>query len=409
MDPSLIRRKSATTSGLELINIHGYSLPKSELYQFSPLSGEFVYLVGSLVVVYDTVNHIQKEYLQNPKGLPYSCIEFSQDGSEMYTGELLSKEASVRFYTQSKFGKYISKTNMTTGFRTIDGIAVSPNKTFIAIHGTVRNSDKRDLKKLEIFDLNKKTSLQIHGISYKIKQFFFSKDESIYFITKDAIYQCLQKNKWSPNLKLSFSGKGRTWIDMADHEDKILIILDNSNLIVYDKKRSDFDTLELNYKEAPHCMTKFNDKLIVGWSNGVIYYSSLANLTSPRELPKPPYLGEGAVDIPEKIEYSDCKVVKASNSWIAAMFYDKTMVFYNVSESGGVEINKVIRTHCGSIFDIDCYPQAESPSHFWFVSGSIDKTLRRFIVYVNPKTGICQVNQDSMGLLWENLEHLKCK
>lgn len=101
---------------------------------------------------------------------------------------------------------------------------------------------------------------------------------------------------------------------MADHEDKILIMLDNSNLIVFDKERGDFETLELNYKDAPHCMTKFNDKLIVGCSNGVINYSSLANLTSPRELPRPPYLGEGAADIPESIEYSDCKVIKASRS-----------------------------------------------------------------------------------------------
>lgn len=70
------------------------------------------------------------------------------------------------------------------------------------------------------------------------------------------------------------------------------------------------------------------------------------------------------------------------------MFYDKTMVYYKVSEKDEVEIDKIVRSHCGTVFDVDCYPRVESPSHFCFVSGSTDKTIRRFIVYVNPKNGV---------------------
>lgn len=51
---------------------------------------------------------------------------------------------------------------------------------------------------------------------------------------------------------------------MVDHDDKVLIILDNSNLIILDKETGSNDKLELPYKETPLCMTKYGDKLIVG-------------------------------------------------------------------------------------------------------------------------------------------------
>jgi len=58
------RRRGSTTTGGELIHIHGFAFTKSQLYQFSNSTGDFCYSVGSNIVVYDTANHVQKEYLK---------------------------------------------------------------------------------------------------------------------------------------------------------------------------------------------------------------------------------------------------------------------------------------------------------------------------------------------------------
>jgi hypothetical protein len=131
----------------------------------------------------------------------------------------------------------------------------------------------KDLKKIEIYDLTQKTSLAVHGISYKIKQFFFSKDDTLYVLSKDGLYDTNSKLRWRPRVRRSFAGQGRYAMDMVDHEDKILIILDNANLVIFDKTTSEIDTIELPIiKGNPISIEKLDDSLIIGCTAGLVYF-----------------------------------------------------------------------------------------------------------------------------------------
>jgi WD40 repeat protein len=61
------------------------------------------------------------------------------------------------------------------------------------------------------------------------------------------------------------------------------------------------------------------------------------------------------------------------------------MLIYYKKEDGSIVIGQTLKSHYGAIYDIDCYPCTESPYKFAFLTGSTDKTLRRWIVNVNSK------------------------
>ena len=89
MESKKSHRRMSTTTGSELIHIHGFASTKKQMYSFSNSSDEFLYIVGSNVIVYDPVKNVQKDYLKNTKALPFSSIEFSIDGNDLFVGEHL--------------------------------------------------------------------------------------------------------------------------------------------------------------------------------------------------------------------------------------------------------------------------------------------------------------------------------
>jgi hypothetical protein len=142
MESKSARRRASSASGVELIHIQGFAFSKSHMYQFSPLSGDLFYSVGSNIVVYDPVKNIQKDYLKNIKGLPFASLAFTKDGKELYAGEYMAKCANIKQYNLTGSGRFICKNSIKTSFRAIDALCVSFNKDLIAINGTQRNSDK---------------------------------------------------------------------------------------------------------------------------------------------------------------------------------------------------------------------------------------------------------------------------
>jgi len=93
-------------------------------------------------VVYDPVKKVQKDYLKNVKGLPFSSLAFTDDGNDLYAGEYMAKEANIKQYTLSKSGRFILKNSLKTMFRSIDSLCVSQSKSLLAIFGTIRTSEK---------------------------------------------------------------------------------------------------------------------------------------------------------------------------------------------------------------------------------------------------------------------------
>lgn len=200
-------------------------------------------------------------------------------------------------------------------------------------------------------------------------------------------------------------------MDMVDYEDKLLIILDNGELTVINKSSNDPDsTMELPLKSStPVSISKLNDSLIIGWTNGVTFYAKFDDIKNPIEIPKPPFLGENSVEPPENHEYPDSRVVKAFGNRIAVLFNDKTMVWYEVGEDNDISINHINKNHFGGVYSIDCYPPASNAYQFAFLTGSVDRTLRRWVANINPDDLSCQVNEDKIGLLCDNFDHLKTK
>ena len=200
-------------------------------------------------------------------------------------------------------------------------------------------------------------------------------------------------------------------MDMIDYEDKLLIILDNGELAVIHKKSNDPDsTVDLPLKDVtPVSISKLKDNLIIAWTNGVIYYTKFENINTMIELPKPPFLGENSFEQPEVHEYADSRVVKAFGNKIAVLFNDKTMVWYEVDENNNVSLISVIKNHFGGVYSIDCYPATSNPHIFAFLTGSVDRTLRRWIANIDPNDLSCNINEDTIGLLCDNFNHLKTK
>lgn len=252
----------------------------------------------------------------------------------------------------------------------------------------------------------------MHIVSYKIKQFFFSNENTLYILSKDWLYEANDSNGWKIRLKKSFSGKGKVAIDMVEHDDKIIVILDNFELMIVSKdSTSKTDAIELTYNKdvTPTCMTKLGDNLIIGCTFGVIFNTKLIDLTKAEQLERPPFLGNNAAEPPEVKEYPDCRVIKSNGTFIWALFNDKTMLIYKVNKDGSTEVTDTIKSHFGAIYDIDWYPPTESAYQFGFLTGSTDRTLRRWIVNVDSKELTCKVNEDKIGLLCDNFDHLRKK
>jgi len=85
------------------------------------------------------------------------------------------------------------------------------------------------------------------------------------------------------------------------------------------------------------------------------------------------------------------------------------MMFYDIGDRKEITTHEIIRSHFGPIYDIDCYPHTGSSFQFCFLTGSTDRTIRRWIVAADSKDNTCQVNEDKMGLLCDNFDHLKKK
>lgn len=266
------------------------------------------------------------------------------------------------------------------------------------------------MKKLEIFDIAGKTSLALSSLSFKIKQMFFCKDDTLYILCKNGVYYTNQKQKWHPKAIQFFSGRGTSAMDMLEYNEQILVLQDNSDLLVFEKSATTSTTIKLKIDEAvPYAMALVKDILIIGCDNGNVFQCNLLDPEEIIQLPKPPHLGENSGDSIEFYEYPDTRVVKAYGDTVAVLFSDKTMLFYGIGKAAGTAASQIIKSHFGGIYDIDCYPSTGNSFQFCFVTGSTDKTLRRWVANVEPKDNSCQLNQDKLGLLCDNFDHLKKK
>ena len=82
----------------------------------------------------------------------------------------MAKEGCIRHFSWTKSGKMnLNTMGIKTKFRSIEGLALNEAKNRIFAYGVIKNQDRKDIKKVEIFNLETKKSLANQTISFKIK------------------------------------------------------------------------------------------------------------------------------------------------------------------------------------------------------------------------------------------------
>jgi len=108
---------------MELMGTIGFSNLKAASYCFNPLSGDLLYTCGSAVVVYSIKDNVQKGFLQNPKGHPYSSVCISLDGKDLLTAEAFNQRNDIHQWTYNpKDDTYTKKHTLKTSFQQIENI-----------------------------------------------------------------------------------------------------------------------------------------------------------------------------------------------------------------------------------------------------------------------------------------------
>ncbi|CAI2378057.1 unnamed protein product [Moneuplotes crassus] len=404
-------KKACILDDNDLVHIQGFTFTKPNLYQFNPNSGDFIYGVGSNIVIYDSKNKKQVRFLKNSRGLPFSCFKFSPDGKDLYTGEYMAKEACIRHFSVSESeGLTSTSFSIKTKFRTIDGIEINSSQTHLLIYGSIKSTEKKETRKIEVYKIDTKKLLESHQTSYKVKCSTFIED-TFYISSKESVYQISSKSKWKPKMKKRFTADKRTIADMVVKESCLLTILDNGEIRIIDLAQTKSEeVIKLSIEDlTPVSMEICNGNLIIGCTNGAVYYLKNENFDTLIRLPNPPFLGENSSEIPQLKEFPDSRVVKAFKDKIAVLFNDKTMVWYQVCEDGEIKVFNIIKNHFEGVYSIDCYPSIHNDYQFAFLTGSVDRTLRRWIANIDQNDLSCQMNEDKVGLLCDNFNHLRSK
>jgi len=76
-------------ANMELKEVVGFANMKRSSYCFQPLTGDILYIVGSVVVVYSPTEKVQKDssFLINPKGHAFTHIAMASGGADVFLAE----------------------------------------------------------------------------------------------------------------------------------------------------------------------------------------------------------------------------------------------------------------------------------------------------------------------------------
>ena len=171
------------------------------------------------------------------------------------------------------------------------------------------------------------------------------------------------------------------------------------------KDITDVYDLDSNIDDIPTTITTYKEYIWIGWLNGIVYISHYATPYRVFQLSFPPHFGFGAIEEVENKEYPDVIISIMDENNVVWIYSDKTLVFFEKEDQYQYNISYFIQNHAKGIHSIQMLPEEGRGKGFCFVSGSSDKTIRKWNIDID--NGRFESTQTNIGMLWDEYSHLK--
>lgn len=144
---------------MELKAVVGFANMKRSSYCFQPLTGDLLYIAGSVVVVYSPTEKVQKDssFLFNPKGNAFTHITIGSGGADIFLAESSPSANEIQHWKYDvSTDQYKKKYTFKTGFTQIEGLELSENQESLVVVGTTRDYQKKSkpTRKIELFGVS---------------------------------------------------------------------------------------------------------------------------------------------------------------------------------------------------------------------------------------------------------------
>lgn len=180
-------------------------------------------------------------------------------------------------------------------------------------------------------------------------------------------------------------------------EDKKLLRIENR------KDITDMYDLDGIIEETPTTISTYKQYLCIGCLGGFSYISNMVNPEDMYVQPRPPYCGLGAAEETEMKEYPDTIIIKMDYNYVFAVYSDKTMVVMQDETKMTNRIDHIVQNHAKAIHNIEVIPHECNERGFSFVTGSSDKTIRKW--YIDTQKENMHGTQTRIGLLCDEFSH----
>ena len=125
--------------------------------------------------------------------------------------------------------------------------------------------------------------------------------------------------------------------------------------------------------------------LICSCGDGFIRFFKLETLEHLFSLPKPPTLGSYNIErgvtkltASSDVRYADTIAITfdEANSKLASLYSDRTLFIWDLKSLNKIVVYRSFLNHCGSVNDVQLLSASSSYEVSFFVTGSVDKTMR---------------------------------
>ena len=368
-----------------LSKVFGFGSKSNYSISFSKENGLIAWIAGPYIILYDISSDKQISFIKNPNNKIISCIQFSNSGKLLASGEGNCKNGEIRIYEvyyDSKneeifFNSFLNYKSHKYG---IDKILFFRNDSFILSIGN--NEDKT----MNIMDIKKRQNI----FSSKFNRPILSCDVSDDFMIlcgngfiKIYNYKKLLECENNEEIKnKNLMSKSLVELSKLKEKSFISVVIDKNNLGDNDNPEEKkiffmtYDCYLVEMKSSSHILNRWvhlksskgislymwNNYLGCGCGDGVyrIFTNELKYICT---LKNPPPLGklntdkELVINIKSNLIYADV-IASLYNSFhkkLVVIYSDRTFIVWNITNIENIQIFRSKIFHCGGIKSMEYY------------------------------------------------------